>query len=147
MWKTGLVTADANLLVLGKSEWRPLMPIMGVIEASRKPPLVTLVKTAKSRGVFIIPGIFFGMLGIHNFYAGYHKRGTAELCVSVFLCWTFVAPAVVAFIALLEIITVVRMRTEIFFREACNATGRALPLSQRGDPIPDPGASLLGNTA
>ncbi|MGH9807049.1 MAG: hypothetical protein ACRD9W_07260, partial [Terriglobia bacterium] len=26
------------------------------------------VKTAKSRGVYIILGLFFGLLGLHNFY-------------------------------------------------------------------------------
>ena len=37
--------------------------------------------------MFILLGIFFGIFGAHNFYAGYHKRGAGQLaltCLSVF---------------------------------------------------------------
>ena len=37
----------------------------------------------KSRVAFVLLGIFFGALGIHNFYAGYVKKGTIQLCVTL----------------------------------------------------------------
>jgi hypothetical protein len=38
---------------------------------------------AKSRTTFIVLGIFLGMLGIHNFYAGYTSKAVGQLCLSV----------------------------------------------------------------
>jgi len=37
----------------------------------------------KSRTTFIILGIFLGMLGVHNFYAGYTGKAVGQLCLSV----------------------------------------------------------------
>lgn len=37
----------------------------------------------KNRIVFILLGIFFGGLGIHNFYAGYNDDGKKQLCVTL----------------------------------------------------------------
>jgi hypothetical protein len=38
---------------------------------------------AKSRTAFIVLGIFLGMLGVHNFYAGYTSKAVGQLCLSV----------------------------------------------------------------
>ena len=46
-----------------------------------------LVKSAKSRGVYVILGLFFGMLGIHNFYAGRFGVGAMQLLVTCILGW------------------------------------------------------------
>jgi TM2 domain-containing membrane protein YozV len=37
----------------------------------------------KSRATYIVLGIIFGALGVHNFYAGYTGRAVAQLCLSV----------------------------------------------------------------
>jgi len=37
----------------------------------------------KSRTTFILLGVFLGMLGVHNFYAGYTGRAVGQLCLSV----------------------------------------------------------------
>jgi TM2 domain-containing membrane protein YozV len=37
----------------------------------------------KSRTTFIVLGIFLGMLGVHNFYAGYTGKAVGQLCLSV----------------------------------------------------------------
>lgn len=37
----------------------------------------------KSRATYIVLGIVFGALGVHNFYAGYTGRAVAQLCLSV----------------------------------------------------------------
>lgn len=41
----------------------------------------TYVRTV--RWVYIVMAIFLGGFGIHNFYAGYHKRGAIQLVVSI----------------------------------------------------------------
>lgn len=67
-------------------------------------PLV--VTTAKSRGVFIILGLFLGCLGIHNFYAGYNGKGAAQLVITLVLGWIVVGIVITALWALVEILTV-----------------------------------------
>lgn len=65
-----------------------------------------VIKTAKSRGVYIILALFFGLLGIHNFYAGRFLRGALQFIVTAALGW-FVVGLVITFIwALLDMFTV-----------------------------------------
>lgn len=42
-----------------------------------------LARPPKSRTTFILLGVFLGMLGVHNFYAGYTGRAVGQLCLSV----------------------------------------------------------------
>lgn len=37
--------------------------------------------------IFVLLGIFLGYFGVHNFYAGYVKRGTMQLCVTALSCF------------------------------------------------------------
>jgi hypothetical protein len=37
----------------------------------------------KSRVVYVILGIMFGEIGVHNFYAGYIGRGVAQLLITI----------------------------------------------------------------
>lgn len=71
-------------------------PIHKVVEletpAQQAPAVVTV---RKSRGVYIVLGLLFGMLGIHNFYAGYHGYGAAQLICNVLLFWTIFVPVIV----------------------------------------------------
>jgi TM2 domain-containing membrane protein YozV len=41
----------------------------------------------KTRVIFVLLGIFLGALGVHNFYAGYVKKGTVQLCVTLLTCF------------------------------------------------------------
>lgn len=41
---------------------------------------------AKSRGIYVMLGVFLGTLGVHNFYAGHIARGVAHLCLGL---WFF----------------------------------------------------------
>ncbi len=63
-----------------------------------------LIRTAKSRGIYIILGIFLGALGVHNFYAGYYARGAVKLALMVVFTNLLVG-AFVAIWAIAEIIT------------------------------------------
>lgn len=39
----------------------------------------------KTRVVFVLLGIFLGLFGVHNFYAGYTKRGAIQLVATVLI--------------------------------------------------------------
>ena len=47
--------------------------------------------TRKSRVAYIVLGVLFGQIGVHNFYAGYIGRGVAQLLITILsfglLCW------------------------------------------------------------
>lgn len=40
----------------------------------------------KDRVTFVLLAIFLGGFGGHNFYAGYNKRATVQLCLTIFTC-------------------------------------------------------------
>lgn len=56
----------------------------------------------KKKIVALLLAIFLGQLGIHNFYLGYTKKGIIQLCVSLLLSWTYVAPLAIWIWALVE---------------------------------------------
>ena len=41
----------------------------------------------KTRVLFVLLGVFLGVFGVHNFYAGYVKKGTIQLCLTVLTCF------------------------------------------------------------
>ena len=65
---------------------------------------VQVVQIPKSRGVYIVLGLFLGLLGIHNFYAGYNGRGLAQLLVTLLTGWLIAPLFVVAVWVLAELI-------------------------------------------
>jgi len=40
--------------------------------------------TSKNRITYILLAVFFGMFGVHNFYAGHTSRAVAQLCITIF---------------------------------------------------------------
>lgn len=74
-----------------------------------RPPQIAqqtqVIKTAKSRGVFIILGLLFGYLGLHNFYAGYHGRGVAQLLITLFFGWLIIGLVITFLWAIIDLIT------------------------------------------
>lgn len=69
-------------------------------------PATQLVKSAKSRGIYIILGLFFGLLGIHNFYAGRLGVGVAQLLVTCILGWFVVGIFITGIWVIFELFTV-----------------------------------------
>jgi TM2 domain-containing membrane protein YozV len=62
------------------------------------------VAQPKTRVIFVLLGIFLGVFGVHNFYAGYVKKGSIQLCLTLLSCFY---GAVVSWIwAIFEICTV-----------------------------------------
>lgn len=76
-----------------------------------------MVTVSRNRWVYIVLGLLFGGVGIHNFYAGHHVRGAIKLglvllafAVDAFLHFytgfALVAMALFTLWSLIEIITV-----------------------------------------
>jgi TM2 domain-containing membrane protein YozV len=47
------------------------------------PPMMPYAAMQKSRTAYIVLGIFLGMLGVHNFYAGFTGKAVGQLCLTV----------------------------------------------------------------
>ena len=58
----------------------------------------------KSRVSFVLLGLFLGVFGAHNFYAGYMRKGAFQLCLTLFTC--FYGAAISWIWAMVEICTV-----------------------------------------
>lgn len=60
----------------------------------------------KSRGVYIALAFFLGVLGVHNFYAGYAGRGVAQLLITLMsfglLSWISLIWAIIEMCAISE---------------------------------------------
>ena len=64
--------------------------------------------TPKSRLAYILLALFFGGLGIHNFYAGYTGKGITQLLLCVLLFWLVIPLIIVGLWVVIEIITVTK---------------------------------------
>jgi TM2 domain-containing membrane protein YozV len=121
MWTAGKLNQKMKYSQPGMSEWQPLSNIIDLLEPqiprspsgwtpspppSSNPTGTMLVKSAKSRGVYIILGLFFGLFGVHNFYAGHLKNGVAQLVVLFTLGWLLIGIFIVAVWVLIELFTV-----------------------------------------
>lgn len=96
-----LVAPDAEVCPTCETPW-PAAPAA----APTAPPGVLIVQARKSRGLFIVLGLFLGCLGFHNFYAGYYAKGAIQLVVTLVLGWVIVGLVITAVWALIEIIVV-----------------------------------------
>lgn len=88
--------------------WKPAFskprPAYGAkVHNNNRPPQMG---SAKSRGIYIILGIFLGLLGIHNFYAGRNGRGAFQLLITVLLGWVLIGLVITAIWVLIDIVTV-----------------------------------------
>lgn len=62
----------------------------------------------KSRIVYILLALFFGGLGVHNFYAGRSGAGVAQLLITLFLFWLIFPIVIVGIWVIIEMIVVTR---------------------------------------
>ena len=70
------------------------------------PPVITY--PPKKRSVYVILGIFLGILGAHNFYANRTGAAVCQLLITLFLGWLEVPLAIVFIWAIIEVIAVDR---------------------------------------
>jgi TM2 domain-containing membrane protein YozV len=90
-----------------KSGQASLSPHSGAAQsATREQDTPAIIRTVKSRSVFIILGLLLGCLGIHNLYAGYYGRGLIQMAITAVLGWIYVGFVITIVWALIEVITV-----------------------------------------
>jgi TM2 domain-containing membrane protein YozV len=127
MWQSGNINAGTHYWQTGMAAWQPLANIQHFLDSpsaqQASQPIVinqvnqnvaafapayppAMMRSTKSRGVYIVLGLFFGCLGIHNFYAGYTGRGAAQLIITLLLGWIGVGLLITGLWALIEIIAV-----------------------------------------
>ena len=114
MWASGSITGNLQYCEEGSQEWMPLSVLQPLLEPEQTQYSTQTqqflqrqaVKVAKNRGIFIILGLFFGCLGIHNFYAGRYRLGAWQLIVTILLGWLVVGIVITGVWALVEILTV-----------------------------------------
>ena len=83
------------------------VPATAVQRQVPQPAFMPLVlEIPKSRKVYTILGLFFGYLGVHNFYAGRHKVGATQLILFLLLFGTIVVPFILIVCSVVEIMTV-----------------------------------------
>lgn len=66
------------------------------------------VAAPKQRVLYVLLALFTGFFGVHNYYAGYTGRATAQLLITVFTGWLLIPLAVVGLWNVVEIIAVER---------------------------------------
>ena len=105
--KCGAPVPTDSQTVSARTAGNPLPVYEGSYDPpSTNEPRAQLVKSAKSRGVYVILGLFFGMLGIHNFYAGRFGIGAIQLLITVIFGWFVVGLFVTAFWSFIELFLV-----------------------------------------
>jgi len=65
----------------------PPAPSPRGIYAPIRPQDLILPRPSKSRQVYVLLGIFLGIFGVHNFYAGYIQRAVSQLCITILTCF------------------------------------------------------------
>jgi TM2 domain-containing membrane protein YozV len=123
MWQSGTINAGTAYWQTGMTQWQSLANIRHFLDTppgnqGGNPVIVNQVAyqvgypvqqvvTAKSRVTFVLLGLFFGCLGIHNFYAGYSGKGAIQLVITITLGWLFgIGLFITGFWALIEVIAV-----------------------------------------
>ena len=65
----------------------PIPPTRGVYTPLRPQDVIRGTGVSKSRQVYVLLGIFLGIFGVHNFYAGYIQRAVSQLCLTLLTCF------------------------------------------------------------
>ena len=67
-----------------------------------------VARRPKSRAAYILLGMLFGWVGLHNLYAGRYFRAVLQAAITVF-CFAAVFPVILVYLwAFLEVLTVTR---------------------------------------
>lgn len=80
------------------------------------PQVAQYVIQPKSRGVYVVLGLFLGAAGIHNFYAGYIGRAIAQLLITLALGWLIIPLIAVWIWVIVELCVIKQDSRGIAFR-------------------------------
>jgi TM2 domain-containing membrane protein YozV len=80
------------------------------------PPAYVVQPQQRERVAYVLLGVFLGLLGVHNFYAGYTGRAVAQLLVTLLVGWLVVPLLAVAIWNVVEVVTVTQDGKGVPFR-------------------------------
>ena len=110
MWRSGALTRETLHFMDGYTEWMPLEIIVPDLEPAPQPQRSHAaypprpVVVAKSRGIYIILGLFIGgLFGIHNFYVGRYWPAVFQLLITIFTGWLILPLFIVAVWVILDL--------------------------------------------
>lgn len=84
-----------------------LNPALRTAIAYSSPAAPQVIRTAKSRGIYIILGLFLGgLFGVHNFYAGRYVPAVAQLFIMLILGWFIIGIVINTIWVLIEMCSV-----------------------------------------
>lgn len=63
---------------------------------------------SKSRGIYVLLGLFLGFLGVHDFYAGRIRWGVSHLLYTILFGWLIFPQLLLALVILVELCVVDR---------------------------------------
>lgn len=82
------------------------LPTSSIILQPAPQQVYVTVSQPRNRGVYIVLGLFFGGLGIHNFYAGRIGPAVAQLLIMVFTFWLILPIFAIGIWVLIELFVV-----------------------------------------
>ena len=85
------ITIDTLVWTNGMANWTPLQQTQLAAGLPVPPPSLYATPqvnhgTAKDRVAYVLLAVFFGHLGIHNFFAGYNSRAVTQLLICLLTC-------------------------------------------------------------
>lgn len=101
------ISRDGEFYRDAEGRWQPVPKRYATIQPN--------LKIAKSRGLYIILGLFLGCLGIHNFYAGRFGAAVAQLLITIFLGWLIIPLLCVMLWVLIECIVITEDGSNVKF--------------------------------
>ncbi len=86
------ISIDTLVWTNGMANWTPLQQTQLAAGLPVPPPSLNQTPqapnpNAKDRVVYVLLAVFLGSYGIHNFFAGYTKRGVTQLLISILTCF------------------------------------------------------------
>ena len=112
MLRSGSLSPHELVWTQGMVDWVPAAQVLGVNTVGSTPygfASAPTVSSQKTRVAYILLGIFLGLFGAHNFYAGYHGRAIAQLLITLLIGWWLILPLMAVGIwVIIEVITVNR---------------------------------------
>lgn len=115
IWQSGRLHGEMQHFMDGYSEWMPLNFIQEDLEPVALPrqmahsTLPRPVQVAKSRGIYVILGLFLGgLLGVHNFYIGRFRHGIYQMLITLLTGWTIIPLFFVAIWVIFELLIITK---------------------------------------
>lgn len=104
----GNIVISNNTPVTTQNTPVPPVPVASPANSNLKLEDLVFPQSKKSRTTYALLGIFLGVFGVHNFYAGYTTWGVIQLLITLFTGWLIFPLLVVIIWNISEVCTVTK---------------------------------------